>query len=28
MAGIDKRLAAALREDALQAFKISNQQSH
>lgn len=28
MAGIDKRLADALREDALQAFKISNQQSH
>jgi tetratricopeptide (TPR) repeat protein len=28
MAGIDKRIADALREDALQAFKISNQQSH
>ena len=28
MTGIDKRLADALREDALQAFKISNQQSH
>ena len=28
MAGVDKRIAEALREDALQAFKISNQQSH
>ncbi|HEU4434840.1 MAG TPA: hypothetical protein VFR51_15760 [Pyrinomonadaceae bacterium] len=28
MADVDKRLADALREDALQAFKISNQQSH
>jgi tetratricopeptide (TPR) repeat protein len=28
MAGVDKRLADALREDALQAFKTSNQQSH
>lgn len=28
MAGVDKRLADALREDALQAFKLSNQQSH
>jgi tetratricopeptide (TPR) repeat protein len=28
MAGVDKRLADALREDALQAFKISSQQSH
>jgi tetratricopeptide (TPR) repeat protein len=28
MAGVDKRLADALREDALQAFTISNQQSH
>src|SRR5687768_7512459 len=28
MAGIDKRIADALREDALQAFKIGNQQSH
>ena len=28
MAGIDKRIADALREDALQAFKISNQPSH
>jgi len=28
MAGIDKRLANALREDALQAFKLSNEQSH
>ena len=28
MAGVDKRIAEALREDALGAFKISNQQSH
>ncbi len=28
MAGIDKRIANALREDALQAFKIGDQQSH
>ncbi len=28
MAGVDKRLADALREDALQAFKIGNQQSY
>ncbi len=28
MAGVDKRIAEALREDALRAFKISNQQSH
>jgi tetratricopeptide (TPR) repeat protein len=28
MTGVDKRLANALREDALRAFKISNQQSH
>ncbi len=28
MAGVDKRIADTLREDALQAFKISNQQSH
>lgn len=28
MAGADKRIAQTLREDALQAFKISNQQSH
>jgi tetratricopeptide (TPR) repeat protein len=28
MAGVDKRLADALREDALEAFKIGNQQSH
>ena len=28
MAGVDKRIAEALREDALRAFKLSNQQSH
>lgn len=28
MAGVDKRIANALREDALQAFKIGDQQSH
>jgi hypothetical protein len=28
MAGVDKRIADALREDALRAFKMSSQQSH